>query len=393
MLQNLQAPPDLGLGDAARDLVEGTGLVGVCLEERTARLPAGVRLDGDASQDLLLQLPGHPISAVAAEDPHLLAAVRADGVAHVLHDAHELEVRLNGHLSGLDRHPRGVGLRGGHDEGLGLGDHLRHGERHVARSGRHVHDDEVGLVPVHVAHQLRQGLVDDGRPPDDGLPLVDEVAHGDELEPLQGLHREDDAPPTFGFWSDPSMTGTEDPCTSASSISTEWPALSSAAARFTATVLLPTPPLPETTAITRVFDSSLKAGASSAGPPCSEVIRFCRSASLITPKSTSTLSTPSICMSLSLTSVVMRCFKGHPAVVSATPTVTATPSIFTPRTMFSETRSRPISGSRTSRNASRMPASESPSGGWLAPPSAVSFDGAVSSSPFACRRVHLLIFM
>jgi hypothetical protein len=55
----------------------------------------------------------------------------------------------------------------------------------------------------------------------------------------------------------------EDPCTSASRISTECPALSSAAARLTATVLLPTPPLPLTTAIMRVLDSSRKAGASS----------------------------------------------------------------------------------------------------------------------------------
>ena len=38
----------------------------------------------------------------------------------------------------------------------------------------------------------------------------------------------------------------------------------------------------------RVLDSSRKAGASSEGPPCSEVSRFWRSSSVITPKSTST---------------------------------------------------------------------------------------------------------
>ena len=113
----------------------------------------------------------------------------------------------------------------------------------------------------------------------------------------------------------------------------------------------------------RVFDSSLKAGASSEGPPCSEVRRFWRSVSVITPKSTSTFSTPSISMSRSRMSVVILCFNGQPAVVRATPTVTPEPSIWTSRTMFKETRSRPISGSRTSLKASRMPASEKPSAG------------------------------
>src|SRR5918997_1555154 len=170
-------------------------------------------------------------------------------------------------------------------------------------------------------------------------------------------------PTTFGFSVEPSMTGMEEPWTSASSISTDFPARSSAAARLTATVLLPTPPLPETTAMMRVFDSSRKAGANSEGPPCRLVIRFWRSSSVITPKSTSTLSTPSIIINRSRTSVVMRCFIGQPAVVSATPTVTPEPWMSTLRIMFSETRSRPISGSRTSLNASLMPASENPSAG------------------------------
>src|SRR4028119_838447 len=133
-------------------------------------------------------------------------------------------------------------------------------------------------------------------------------------------------PTTLGFSVEPSITGIEEPWTSASKISAGLPARSGAAARLTATVLLPTPPLPETTAMMRVFDSSRNAGASSDGPPCRLVIRFCRSSSVITPKSTSTLWTPSIIMTRSRTSVVMRCFIGHPAVVSATPTVTPAPS-------------------------------------------------------------------
>ena len=110
-----------------------------------------------------------------------------------------------------------------------------------------------GLVPVNVAHQLGECLVHYGSPPDDGLPLVDEVAHGDELQSLRGLYGEDHTPTTLGLPKEPSITGIEEPCTSASSISTECPARSSAAARLTATVDLPTPPLPLTTAMMRVL--------------------------------------------------------------------------------------------------------------------------------------------
>src|SRR5215203_4998439 len=193
---------------------------------------------------------------------------------------------------------------------------------------------------------------------------------------------------TFGLPREPSITGMEEPCTSASRISTECPALSSAPARFTATVLLPTPPLPLTTAMMRVLDSSRKAGASSEGPPCREVSRFCRSSSVITPKSTSTLPTPSISFSRSLMSVVILCFKGQPAVVRATPTVTPGPSISMLRIMFSDTRSRPISGSLTSLSASRIPASENPSAGSSSrgvrstSSSAVSVSTRTSAAPF-----------
>src|SRR3712207_927557 len=174
-------------------------------------------------------------------------------------------------------------------------------------------------------------------------------------------------PTTLGFSVAPSITGIEEPYTSASRISTECPALSRAAARLTAAVLLPTPPLPETTATTRVLDSPRNAGASSEGPPWREVKSFCLSVSVMTPKSTSTLSTPSIIRSRSRTSVVILCFMGQPGVVRATPTLTLGPSISMPRIMFSETRSRPISGSLTSLKASRIPASENPSGGSCAP--------------------------
>jgi hypothetical protein len=83
----------------------------------------------------------------------------------------------------------------------------------------------------------------------------------------------------------------------------------------------------------------------------------------MTPKSTSTSSTPSIIIRRSRTSVMIRCFSGQPDVVRATPTVTFPPSMSTFLIMFKAMRSRPISGSLTSLRASRMPTSENPSAG------------------------------
>src|SRR5580693_7874506 len=54
--------------------------------------------------------------------------------------------------------------------------------------------------------------------------------------------------PTFGDCEDPIISGTLGPYTSASISPTRWPSLLSAMARFTATVVLPTPPLPDPTA-------------------------------------------------------------------------------------------------------------------------------------------------
>ena len=52
----------------------------------------------------------------------------------------------------------------------------------------------------------------------------------------------------------PSSPGTEKPCTSASTMPTVRPMAASAAARFTVTLDLPTPPLPLVIACTRVSE-------------------------------------------------------------------------------------------------------------------------------------------
>jgi len=78
-------------------------------------------------------------------------------------------------------HALGGGLGRRDDEHLGAGHELRNRQRHVAGAGRHVDQEEVGLAPVHVGEELLQGLVQHRAPPDDGLVLAGEEAHGDAL--------------------------------------------------------------------------------------------------------------------------------------------------------------------------------------------------------------------
>ena len=56
--------------------------------------------------------------------------------------------------------------------------------------GRHVDDEVLGLVPVHVGEELLERLVQHRAPPDDRLVLAGEEAHRDEAHAV-GLGRDD----------------------------------------------------------------------------------------------------------------------------------------------------------------------------------------------------------
>ena len=58
---------------------------------------------------------------------------------------------------------------------------------------------------------------------------------------------------------------------SASTTPTFWPEAASAAARFTVTDDLPTPPLPLATAYTRVSEDGCENGISGSGPPAAQL--------------------------------------------------------------------------------------------------------------------------
>ena len=80
---------------------------------------------------------------------------------------------------------------------------------------------------------------------------------------------------------------------SASTTPTSAPSSASAAARFAVSDDLPTPPLPEATAITRVDGSSDSLRSSPAGAPDSRCRSAVRCSGVITSNATATDSTPS----------------------------------------------------------------------------------------------------
>ena len=140
---------------------------------------------------------------------------------------------------------------------------------------------------------------------------------------------------------------------SASTTPTFWPEAASAAARFTVTDDLPTPPLPLATAYTRVSEDGWANGISGSGrPPRSCVCSACRCSSLITSSWTRTADTPGSLPTAAVTSRVILSRSGQPATVSHTSTSTtpsAAMSMFL--TMPSSVIGRWISGSCTPSSA------------------------------------------
>ncbi len=118
---------------------------------------------------------------------------------------------------------------------------------------------------------------------------------------------------------------------SASITPTSAPPAARDAARLAVSDDLPTPPLPDATAITDAFGGSVigflppAAGASPPPAPCSRVRSAVRSAGVITSNVTPTLSTPATAPTRSCTWCSRSAFMGQPATVSAIVTSTCAP--------------------------------------------------------------------
>ena len=89
------------------------------------------------------------------------------------------QVDLLGHRRGQAGHLLRRRLRRGDDVHLAARQVLAEAERDVAGAGRHVDEEEVGLVPEHVGEELLERLVQHRATPDDGLALGHEVADRD----------------------------------------------------------------------------------------------------------------------------------------------------------------------------------------------------------------------
>ena len=102
-----------------------------------------------------------------AKDVDVLAAVGADGVAHVLDQAEDGYMHHLGHLDGLaDDHADQL-LRAGHDDDAVHRQRLEHGQRHVAGARRHVNEQEIN-VPHDLLPELLDRARNDGATPDNG---------------------------------------------------------------------------------------------------------------------------------------------------------------------------------------------------------------------------------
>src|SRR4051794_23648584 len=144
---------------------------------------------------------------------------------------------------------------------------------------------------------------------------------------------------------------------SASMMPTSRPRSRRARARLTESDDLPTPPLPDATAITRVRGSTERPLVTGFAPPVSRVFRSLRCCSLMCEKRTSTRPIPDTVPAWWRTWPSRFCFSGQPGTVSTISITTSLPLIATSPSIPSSTTSRRSSGSMTPRMASRIASS------------------------------------
>ena len=178
---NTKPPPGVpGRGQRQRllqQLFAGIGgafqiLAAVGLDQPCVRQTSQLRVDGALGQHRQVMLGGYLIHMAFAKDLDLLAAVRAEDIAHILYDAQHGYLHHLGHVHSL-----------GYDHAhqlLGAGDHndavyrqaLEHGQRHVAGARGHIHEQEVHVLPDHVGPELLDCAGNDRAAPDHGIFLV-----------------------------------------------------------------------------------------------------------------------------------------------------------------------------------------------------------------------------
>ena len=155
-------------------------LSGVDGGDRLALVAAGAELGDqrELGEQRHLQFLGQLGAATGAEQLVALAVVAGEP-GHVLDHAADRQVDLLGHRRGEAGHLLRRRLRRGDDEHLAPRQVLAERDGDVAGAGRHVDEQEVGLVPEDVGEELLERLVQHRPPPDDGLALRHEVPDRD----------------------------------------------------------------------------------------------------------------------------------------------------------------------------------------------------------------------
>src|SRR5437867_7127581 len=195
-----------------------------------------------------LEILAYLLAPALPKEVDLLAAVRALQVAHVFNDSDYRNVELVEHAYRLDGHARGNVLRRSDYQYAGDGYCLRYRQRRVARAGRKIDNQVVKLAPVDVCQKLLDDSGNDRTPVNAGLlRLFVEKAHRNNLDAFNdwGL---DLVVENFRRRFQPQHQWNAWPVNVSVKQTTFAPVFASASARFTETVVLPTPPLPLATA-------------------------------------------------------------------------------------------------------------------------------------------------
>ena len=118
-----------------------------------------------------------------AKNRMLSAAVRAAEVAVVLHQTQHRHLHHIGHAHGLaDDHGNQL-LRRGDDDHAVDGQGLKHRQRHIARSGRHIDEHIVHVLPDDVRPELLDRARDDRPAPQHGVAgVVQQQVDGHDLD-------------------------------------------------------------------------------------------------------------------------------------------------------------------------------------------------------------------
>ena len=121
-----------------------------------------------------------------------LFAARALDIAHVLHEREHGNVHHACHVHGFFHDHTHKLLGRGDDHDAVHRDRLKHRQRNVARSRRHIDEHHVHIAPEHVRPELLDGARDDRPAPDDGVGFVlQQQVHAHDRNARLAHHGED----------------------------------------------------------------------------------------------------------------------------------------------------------------------------------------------------------